>query len=113
MLGLTTPSLKYGDFSGSSFRGMTLFVTVEGADFTNADLTHVVFAVPNPLDVNFTGANLTGADFSNRDLTGSTFTGANITGVNWGSSWGAATCPDGTLARDHSDTCVGHLTPAP
>ena len=127
MLTLNIPSLKYGDFSGSIFRGMTFYITAEGTDFTNADLTGVTFAVDTVVNANFTGANLTGATLNYRNLTGATFTDANLTGAKFtdanltgatftdanisGVTWVGATCPDGTvLTTSPSDTCVGHLT---
>jgi hypothetical protein len=61
----------------------------------------------------FSGANLTGAVFERANLTGATFTGADLTGVRWMlDSNNVSTCPDGTLASAHDDTCIGHLTPA-
>jgi uncharacterized protein YjbI with pentapeptide repeats len=86
-----------------------------GSTFVGANLSSSVWwNTANARNVNFNGANLTDTKFTRANLTGATFVGATLTGVTWvdsGSSDGS-TCPDGTTARSHDDTCVGHLTPA-
>ena len=58
---------------------------------------------------NLPGANFTGADLSWADLSLANLTvDTNVTSAVWDN----ATCPDGTLARDHQQTCTDHLTPA-
>ena len=89
--------------------------TPVGATFVGADLSGSVFQEGSDAsNADFSGANLTGARFGNVNLTGATFEGADLTGVIWVPTYGSSTptCPDGTLASAHGDTCIGHLTPA-
>jgi hypothetical protein len=74
-------------------------------DFTDANLTGAVLDL-NVTGANFTGADLTGANLSYANLTHAKFTNAALGGVTWSS----ATCPDGTHANSHGNTCAGHLT---
>jgi uncharacterized protein YjbI with pentapeptide repeats len=112
----------YGDFSGSDASGMSLGTNVfanvavdrRGVNFSNAQLVGTSFWRADLTGgAKFTGANLTNAQFVNADLTGADFTGATLTDVVWADFGVAAICPDGTSGSDHSDTCIGHLTPAP
>ena len=113
---------RYGDFSGSDASGMAFgdgvyadpIPNLRGVNFSNAQLVGTAFWGADLTEgANFTGANLTDASFSNADLTGADFTGATLTGVLWVKFGAAVICPDGTSASTHSDTCAGHLTPAP
>ena len=113
---------RYGDFSGSDASGMSfgngIFgpspINRRGINFSNAQLVGTDFWHADLTGgAKFTGANLTNAHFARADLTGADFTGATLTDVLWVELDVPATCPDGTSASAHSDTCVGHLTPAP
>ena len=119
---LITGYPNYSWIARNNFNGATLIAvefsqgSAAGSTFVNANLTKASFV--NSVDASnadFSGANLTNAEFKRANLTGATFSGATLTGVTWvdsGSSDGSI-CPDGTTARSHDDTCVGHLTPAP
>lgn len=77
-------------------------------DFTSADLTGANFSGSRLVTDKFSFANLTNSSFANATLDVSFFFadmfGADVTGVTWGST----TCPDGTFADKHGNTCVGH-----
>ena len=75
------------------------------ADFTSSNLSRAVFAAAQLNGSSFHLANLATAILLNADLTGASFRDANVEGVNWTN----ATCPDGTKAADHGQTCCGHL----
>ena len=79
-----------------------------GAMLTGADLQEATMSSVTLRGADLAGANLTGADLSWADLSLAHLTeGTNVDSVVWDN----ATCPDGTLARDHQQTCIGHLTP--
>jgi len=69
-------------------------------DFSNADLSNADLRYADLSD-----ADLSGADLSNAYLYGADLTDADLTGVNW--DW--ATCPDGTAAYYHGQTCANNL----
>ncbi len=48
-------------------------------------------------------------DCRGRDFTGIDLSGANVSGVDWT----GAVCPDGTLSRNHGNSCLEHLSPTP
>jgi uncharacterized protein YjbI with pentapeptide repeats len=87
-----------------------------GSTFVGANLSFSIWSNNmNAQNVDFSGANLTGTKFFRANLTGATFEGATLTEVTWVSGSNpseGSTCPDGTTARSHGDTCDGHLTPA-
>ena len=99
-------SLRFVDLSGADLSGIVLSYTdmvysnLSGADLTGADLSD---AYLNGADLS--GADLSGADLSEAYLSGADLGGADITGVNW--DW--ATCPDGTYAELHGQTCENNL----
>ena len=55
--------------------------------------------------LNLSDRNLTGADLTGSDLTGTILDRAKLSGVLWGD----ATCPDGTRASDHEESCAKSL----
>lgn len=95
--------------------------TLIGTDFTrvffnNGYAVNTTFFRSDLTDSDFGGANLRNASFVLADLTNVDFTGADLDGsfMNGASSltgimWTNATCPDGTLASSHGQTCIGHL----
>jgi uncharacterized protein YjbI with pentapeptide repeats len=87
-----------------------------GSTFVGANLSFSIWHNNmNAQNVDFSGANLTATKFLRANLTGATFEGATLTEVTWVSESNpseGSTCPDGTTARSHDDTCIGHLTPA-
>jgi len=83
--------LTLADLNGADLFGANLWATdLSNADLSNADLSYAVLNYAN-----LTGADLTGADLSDTELSD----------VNW--DW--ATCPDGTAAYYHGQTCVNNL----
>ena len=83
--------LTLADLNGADLFGANLWAAdLSNADMGNADLSYAV--------LNY--ANLTGADLSDADLSD-----AELSDVNW--DW--ATCPDGTAAYYHGQTCVNNL----
>ena len=83
--------LTLADLNGVDLFGANLWAAdLSNADMGNADLSYAV--------LNY--ANLTGADLSDADLND-----AELSDVNW--DW--ATCPDGTAAYYHGQTCVNNL----
>ena len=83
--------LTLADLNGANLFGANLWAADLGnANLRYADLSYAV--------LNY--ANLTGADLSDADLSD-----AELSDVNW--DW--ATCPDGTAAYYHGQTCVNNL----
>ena len=83
--------LTLADLNGADLFGANLWAADLGnANLRYADLSYAV--------LNY--ANLTGADLSDADLSD-----AELSDVNW--DW--ATCPDGTAAYYHGQTCVNNL----
>ncbi|MEO5499006.1 MAG: pentapeptide repeat-containing protein [Candidatus Saccharimonadales bacterium] len=87
---LTSGSLRVGDGEG---------LNAAGADFSGTTLQGY-----------FINSNFSGADLSNTSLIG-VFAGAQmstatLTGATWDTN---TTCPDGTRAYDHGDTCIYNL----
>jgi hypothetical protein len=83
--------LTLADLNGANLFGANLWAAdLSNADLSNADLSYAV--------LNY--ANLTGANLSDANLSD-----ANLSDVNW--DW--ATCPDGTAAYYHGQTCVNNL----
>jgi hypothetical protein len=92
-------------------------ISLTGANFSNANLTGTGLGHANLTGSNLSGATMTGATLSsaalsganlaNANLAGASLSGANLTGANLS----GATCPDGTGANSHGNTCVGHLSP--
>lgn len=129
---LNNPTLQDVDMSGTNFsHARILYINATDSDFsdtnftssltvgnfTRADLTDADFSSAEA-SFNFTDANLQNANFTNVSFVGSDLTGAtnmdtaNLTGVTWGYSEEYPTiCPDGTNSWEHSNTCIGHLTP--
>jgi MBG domain (YGX type)/Pentapeptide repeats (8 copies)/Carboxypeptidase regulatory-like domain/Bacterial Ig domain len=120
---LTGTGLAHANLTGANLSGTTLVgasltgATLTGANFSNANLTGASVSSANLTGANLSGANLTmalmdhanltGANLARTNLTGANLTGATLTGV----PWAGATCPDGTAANSHGNTCVGHLSP--
>ena len=88
--------LTLADLNGADLFGANLWA----ADLSNADLrnTHLSYTVMNY-------ANLTGANLSNANLSDANLSDADLSDVNW--DW--ATCPDGTAAYYHGQTCENSL----
>ena len=83
--------LTLADLNGADLFGANLWAAdLSNADMGNADLSYAV--------LNY--ANLTSANLSDADLSD-----AELSDVNW--DW--ATCPDGTAAYYHGQTCVNNL----
>jgi hypothetical protein len=83
--------LTLADLNGAHLFGANLWAAdLSNADMGNADLSYAV--------LNY--ANLTGANLSDAELSD-----AELSDVNW--DW--ATCPDGTAAYYHGQTCVNNL----
>lgn len=101
------------DLAGAQFDGSDL----TRASFAGADLTGASFRDANLHVAFFTEADLTGADFEGADLTSVSFAGADLTDASLSGArnisevlvWAGATCPDGTSADSHDETCEGHL----
>jgi uncharacterized protein YjbI with pentapeptide repeats len=125
----TSAQMAYGVYRNSDF---------SGAEMVNTGLAYTDFRWSNLSDVNLTGASIYGGgnwmsvDLSNADLTNammwdldlrySNLTGADLTGARLvelnsvygdaildGVIWDWATCPDGTAAYYHGQTCVNNL----
>ena len=96
--------LPYVGLTGAQLRGADL----TGATLTGADLEGATMSGVALRGADLAGANLTGADLTGADLALANLTDANLTSVVWDN----ATCPDGTLASDHQQTCTDHLRPA-
>lgn len=100
--------LLTGDISGTNFSYAHLSGTVNNADasetnFSNAVLGSMIFSESDLTNADFTNASISGVDFTGvTNMDTATFTGA---------TWTNTICPDGTNSVDHSDTCVGNLTP--
>jgi CSLREA domain-containing protein len=126
-------SLAGKDLTGKNFTG----VRFEGADLSGATLTNAEFSgailqqanLSNVIGINsalhlapqlssyWSGTNFSGSglDVTGMDLSGREFVGTNFTGVVGGPAantqyvlWTNATCPDGTNAATHANTCVGY-----
>jgi uncharacterized protein YjbI with pentapeptide repeats len=83
--------LTLADLNGADLFGANLWAAdLSNADLRNADLSYAVLNYAN-----LTNANLSDADLSDADLSD----------VNW--DW--ATCPDGTAAYYHGQTCANNL----
>jgi uncharacterized protein YjbI with pentapeptide repeats len=80
-------------FTGANLRGARIAARLDGADFSNADLTNARIG-PNErtseagmapaskmLSVNFSGATMAGTDIREVDLTFGRFAGTNLTGA--------------------------------
>ncbi|MGA2500000.1 MAG: pentapeptide repeat-containing protein [Tepidisphaeraceae bacterium] len=120
---LSGASLSAANLTGSNLSGATLIganlssATLTGANLSNANLSSASLSGANLTGAHLSGANLTnalvdhanltGANLAHAILTGADLTGATLTGV----AWAGATCPDGTGANSHGNTCVGHLQP--
>ena len=111
-------TLNGANLSSANFTGSALArVNLTGANLSNAGLSGAVLSSANLTganlssatltDANLSSANLTGANLSSAALTGANLSGATVTGV----AWSGATCPDGTTAKSHGNTCAGHLSP--
>jgi uncharacterized protein YjbI with pentapeptide repeats len=74
-------------------------------DFSNANLSGADLSYADLDYADLGNADLSNANLSNADLSGADLSGADLTGVNW--DW--ATCPDGTAAYYHGQTCVNNL----
>ena len=101
---LAYTEFRYSDLSGANLSGAVayggsdwLMVNLSGADLTNAWM----------YDVDLRYADLTGADLTGARLAylNPSYGPADITGVTW--DW--ATCPDGTAAYYHGQTCENNL----
>ena len=101
---LAYTEFRYSDLSGANLSGAVayggsdwLMVNLSGADLTNAMM----------YDVDLRYADLTGADLTGASLAylNPSYGPADITGVTW--DW--ATCPDGTAAYYHGQTCENNL----
>lgn len=92
-------------------------------DFSGADLSWANLRGQHLAEGNFTGATLIGTDFSTdldaehkviTKLHRAKFIGANLTDANFENGlvysveWDDATCPDGSFAADHGQTCIGY-----
>jgi uncharacterized protein YjbI with pentapeptide repeats len=84
------------DLAGASFAGLNL----SGRDLAGANLHADVLS-----DANFAKANLSGAVLTDSDLAGSDLFGASILHA----AWSGATCPDGSGADSHSESCASAL----
>lgn len=97
--------------------------TYFGIDFSGADLSWANLRGQHLAEANFTGATLIGTDFSSdleaehkivTALHGAKFIGANLTDANFENGlvyyveWDNCVCPDGSLAADHGQTCIGY-----
>mgnify|MGYP006107508999 CR=1 FL=1 len=83
--------LTLADLNGADLFGANLWAAdLSNADLRNADLSYAVLNYAN-----LTNANLSDADLSDADLSD----------VNW--DW--ATCPDGTAAYYHGQTCENNI----
>ena len=72
--------------------------------------TTVEAAITAHSGVSLSGADLTMADLSDADLSFANLVGADLTDADvTGVDWDGALCPDGTKAKDHKQTCDGHL----
>ena len=101
---LAYTEFRYSDLSGANLSGAVayggsdwLMVNLSGADLTNAWM----------YDMDLRYADLTGADLTGARLAylNPSYGPADITGVTW--DW--ATCPDGTAAYYHGQTCENNL----
>ena len=101
---LAYTEFRYSDLSGANLSGAVayggsdwLMVNLSGADLTNAWM----------YDMDLRYADLTGADLTGARLAylNPSYGPADITGVIW--DW--ATCPDGTAAYYHGQTCENNL----
>jgi len=101
--------LSYTDFRWSDLSGVNLTSAsiYGGGDWRNVDLTNANLTNAMMWDLDLTGADLTGADLTGARLTqlNSVYGDAILTGVTW--DW--ATCPDGTAAYYHGQTCMNNL----
>jgi phospholipase C len=90
------------------------------ANLTNAFLPAADLTGTNLSSANLTGASLWGADLKNANLRGANLTHAklreaNLTGAKLANAnlddvtWTDTTCPDGSAAKDHGQTCSGHI----
>lgn len=95
---LSTVNLERTQMQHGNYDGMVLGSSqqLKGWNLAYASVKNVDFN-----SANLAGAYLIGADFSGSDINDVT------TWVD--AEFGSATCPDGTLASDHGDTCIGHL----
>jgi uncharacterized protein YjbI with pentapeptide repeats len=106
---LAGATLEYTNFTGAN---------LQGANLTGAALrgsgTYTLFTNANLRNANLTNTNLAyyqkfgGADLRCANTTG--VVTAAPTQVLWIEGALSATCPDGTLASAHGNTCVGYLT---
>ena len=75
------------------------------ADLRNANLS--AFTVVEPHG-DLRNAKIGGAILTGASLTGVDLTGATGTPIYAGVDLSTVTCPDGTLASTHGNTCTGH-----
>lgn len=60
---------------------------------------------------NYSGLNLSGTDLAGADAVDANFNGADLFGANLTKVfWTGATCPDGTKASAHANSCAGALS---
>ena len=115
---------RQSDFSDALFIGSQLAYTeFRYSDLSGANLSGAVaYGGSDWLMVNLSGANLSNAwmydvDLRYADLTGADLTGARLAYLNpsygpadiTGVTWDWATCPDGTAAYYHGQTCENNL----
>lgn len=110
--------LSNSNLSGQNLSGRDLStVSLERTGLQYGNYDGVTFSPSQQLKgLNLAYASVKNVDFNNANLAGTYLTGADLTGsdVSGVTSWvdaefGSATCPDGSLASDHGDTCIGHL----
>lgn len=105
--------LSEASFEGATMRGVRIRgIALEGANFTNADLSP-----DGDQKSLFYYVSLAGADFTDANLTGLVFLGWydsyegrwNTTVETTGAIWSNTICPDGTNSDSNGDTCEGHF----
>ena len=101
---LAYTEFRYSDLSGANLSGAVMY---GGSDWMGVNLSYADLTNAWMYDVDLTGADLTGADLTGARLTylNSAYGPAILDGVTW--DW--ATCPDGTAAYYHGQTCVNNL----
>lgn len=106
-------NLSDQDLSNYNLSGITDF---KRSAFARANLNNATLPSNPDLrgiqawDAILTNLDLSGGNLAGAYLLGADFSGSDLTNVTWSDpSSGGTTCPDGTLASDNGDTCIGHL----
>lgn len=113
---LSGVSIANSTFSDANLQNANLSgARLESTGFLRANLTGVNLSRSTIEHASFVRTVLTNANFSYATLDFSSFAGADLTGASFigatfsSQSWAQSTCPDGTNASDHGNTCEGHL----